>query len=195
MEKKVHYGKLLSTLIGFIEDVTVLIGIAVCGRPVGGIIHQPFYGGGSSMGRTIWGMTGVGVRGLSPPSDKPKGGLRVVVTRSHYSDYVDDMVKNIKPAEVIRAGGAGNKILMVLEGKADTYIYPSIGTKKWDTCAGDALLCTVGGKLTDIHGKLLSYEGDETNVRNRQGLIVTMSGHEEILAKVPKNVKKAFPYQ
>ena len=40
-----------------------------------------------------------------------------------------------------------------MEGEADAYIFPSSGTKKWDTCAPEAILVAAGGELTDIYGK------------------------------------------
>lgn len=40
---------------GLVEHVTVLVGIAVDGTAVGGVIHQPFY---QCSGRTIWGIPG-----------------------------------------------------------------------------------------------------------------------------------------
>ena len=81
---------------GFPEHVTTLIGISVSGKPVGGVIHQPFFG---SSGRTVWGLVGVGMRGteLRPREGE---GLVITVTRSHMSKPVQDMVDNIKPLEV-----------------------------------------------------------------------------------------------
>lgn len=48
-------------------------------------------------------------------------------------------------------GGAGNKVLRVIEGDAHAYVFASPGTKKWDTCAPEAVLVAMGGALT---GKL-----------------------------------------
>ena len=81
---------------GFPEHVTTLIGISVSGKPVSGVIYQPFFG---SSGRTVWGMVGVGMRGteLKPREGE---GLVITVTRSHMSKPVQDTVDNIKPLEV-----------------------------------------------------------------------------------------------
>ena len=179
----------------------MLVGIAVRGRPAGGVIHQPFFGASSGqtvLGRTIWGMTGLGIRGATPiqpdQSSARKDGLKLVITRSHFSDLVDQTVKSIDPAELMRAGGCGNKILMVLEGKADAYVHPSVGTKKWDTCAGETIIQAAGGSLTDLLGRPLPYDTDPTKHKNANGLVVTMHKptHEEILAKIPENVRKVF---
>jgi len=44
-------------------------------------------------------------------------------------------------------------VLRVIEGEADAYVFASPGCKKWDTCAPEAVLCAIGGQLTDVHGK------------------------------------------
>lgn len=208
-----HYSVCRYFFAGFYEDVTVLVGIAVKGKPVAGVIHQPFYGTSlgrpaSELGRTVWGMLGLGVRGHTPSpssSSAPASGPRLAVTRSHNSEMVEQVTESLQPSQVIQAGGAGNKMLMVLEGVVDAYVYPSTGTKKWDTCAGNALIQAAGGTVTDLHGRPLMYHAvsqvlgpgeDSTFVsrcKNRHGLIVTMRGLDQIRAKLPLNVLKAFP--
>ena len=50
--------------------------------------------------------------------------------------------------------------MLLIEGKAHAYVFPSPGCKKWDTCAPEAVLHAMGGKLTDIHGNLYDYNKD-----------------------------------
>jgi len=50
---------------GLLDHVTVLIGIAVNGEAVAGVIHQPYFNyqneePGIELGRTIWGIVGLG---------------------------------------------------------------------------------------------------------------------------------------
>ena len=198
---------------GFHEDVTVLVGIAVEGKPVAGVIHQPFYGTSQGrppqeQGRTVWGMKGLGVRGISSlPSTGSGSGLRLAVSRSHYSGMVQRVTEGLQPSETVIAGGAGNKMLMVLENTVDAYIYPSKGTKRWDTCAGDALLQAAGGTVTDLHGRPLVYTsvtpepstGDQSgfvaSCMNAHGVIAAMRGLDGIRAKIPDDVLKEFPIE
>jgi 3'(2'), 5'-bisphosphate nucleotidase len=63
------------------------------------------------------------------------GKNRIITTRSHMTDLVLRDLKSIPNSEIIHAGGAGYKILSVIEGRADCYLYPRNGTKRWDTCA------------------------------------------------------------
>lgn len=44
-----------------------------------------------------------------------------------------------------------------MEGRAHAYVFASKGCKKWDTCAPEAVLAAIGGKLTDMDGKQYSY--------------------------------------
>lgn len=71
-------------------------------------------------------------------------------------------------------GGAGKKILDVVEGGSDCYLYDQKGTKKWDTCAGEALLLSLGGVLSDIKGQEYIYNEKEDNFMNTDGIIAMM---------------------
>ena len=54
---------------------------------------------------------------------------------------------------------------MLLQGLVDAYIYPQKGTKKWDTCAPEAILREAGFHVSDVAGKPLEYPhtGDMVN--------------------------------
>lgn len=97
------------TLPGFLEHVTVLIGISVREQAVGGVIHQPYWGGKAG-GRTIWGLEGLGVRGLSPPSPSASP-LVITTSRSHSNALVESCLEALKPDTVLRVGGAGYKVI------------------------------------------------------------------------------------
>ena len=195
---------------GLLQYPTVLIGIAVGGKAVGGVIHHPFWSpsltSGSpsnamATGRTIWGLVGMGVRGLLNPgpassssssnnTDQEKKGLTVITTMSHNNALVDRSVKAVKPGKLVRAGGSGYKILMVLEGEADVYLFPTPGTKKWDTCAGEALLLAMGGTLTDARGDVLDYSHVPGRYLNSLGVVATLDKdtHKTVLDGIPKDV-------
>ena len=81
---------------------------------------------------------------------------------------------------------------MVIEGDADVYLFPSLGTKKWDTCAGEAIIHSIGGRLTDILGRPIVYDGKSDNIMNSTGLLVSMRSHDDLVAKIPQHVKDEF---
>ncbi|XP_034018759.1 3'(2'),5'-bisphosphate nucleotidase 1 isoform X2 [Thalassophryne amazonica] len=179
---------------GLLDNVTVLIGIAHGGRAIAGVINQPFYnyqlGAGATLGRTMWGMLGLGVFGVQ--LQEVPGERRIITTtRSHSNKLVTDCIDAMEPHEVIRVGGAGNKIIQLIEGKASAYVFASPGCKKWDTCATEAILHAVGGKLTDMHGKAYHYDADVKHM-NSAGVLATLRNHDYYISRVPQSVLQAL---
>eukprot|EP01084_Bolivina_argentea_P138475 243766_1 len=148
---------------GIKSAVTTLIGIAWKGRPIAGIIGRPF------TSEVVWGVVGLGAFGFNNADQlssriKNKDKLRTICTsRSHFKPSMKAYVSACKPTGFVRSGGSGGKSLMVIEGIADAYVFPSRGTKKWDTCAPEAVLLSLGGKLTKPDGSLYDY--DPSNVK------------------------------
>jgi len=174
---------------GNVTHVTVLIGISHAGRPLAGVIHQPF----ATPARTIWGIVGLGQFGI-PPSSRSDGLRIVTTTKSHSSENVILSLEAIKADQVIRTGGAGYKVLQLLEGVADAYIFPTPGCKKWDTCAPEAILRACGGRLSDALGEDIDYA--DTTPRaftNWTGVIATRGAPEDhtyYLDRIPEGVRK-----
>jgi 3'(2'), 5'-bisphosphate nucleotidase len=175
-----------------LEQVTVLIGIAVKGVAVAGVIHQPFF---KETGRTIWAITGVGCYGIQVASDSSE--RIVVTTRSHPSQQVQDALDALEKRKLLnhveRVGGAGYKVLRCLEGAA-AYVFASNGCKKWDTAAPEAVLVASGGRLTDVSGRLLYY-GSDAQRPNTGGVLATAKwvNHQDYLAAIPDDLKTSLP--
>ncbi|KAL3099872.1 hypothetical protein niasHS_001798 [Heterodera schachtii] len=154
--------------------VTVLIGITYKGRPVAGVVHQPFYNGEQS--RTVWSIVGVGTFGLQKTAQQianfPKGKAPLICL---VQKALDALVKSKLISEVERAGGAGFKVLRCLEG-ATAFVYASEGTKKWDIAAPEALLIAAGGTLSDMAGRKIWYDGPSVQLANSGGLLATAPG-------------------
>ncbi|XP_013135575.1 PREDICTED: 3'(2'),5'-bisphosphate nucleotidase 1 isoform X2 [Papilio polytes] len=178
---------------GFLEHVTVLIGISVNEKPVAGVIHQPYYktlnGGEKKMGRTIWGLQGVGVGGFTPAP--PPDSLIVTTTRSHSNALAEKGLQAMNASQVLRVGGAGYKVLQLLEGIASVYVFATSGCKKWDTCAPEAVLSAAGGKLTDILGNYYKYGASEQRL-NKTGVLAAVNNdlHSYALSKIPEELKE-----
>eukprot|EP01103_Thecamoeba_quadrilineata_P004876 TRINITY_DN14752_c0_g1_i1.p1 TRINITY_DN14752_c0_g1~~TRINITY_DN14752_c0_g1_i1.p1 ORF type:complete len:311 (-),score=39.18 TRINITY_DN14752_c0_g1_i1:36-968(-) len=179
---------------GYIDHVTVLIGISHRGKAIAGVIHQPFFKNPSqnTLGRTIWGLVGLGIHGITP-RQAPKDRKIVATTRTHASEIIEAAVESLTPDQVIRVGGAGYKVLMLLEGLAHWYVFPSTGCSKWDTCAPEALLTATGGKLTDIFGQEYEYSQNVARPNSRGVLAAyTAEAHAEAIAKMPPVVRNRF---
>ena len=178
---------------GLLDHVTVLIGIAVSGKAVAGVIHQPYYGyktKADTTGRTVWSCLGAGVHGIESFKEADPNKFVITTTRSHMSKEIKAILDSMKPDEVVSVGGAGNKVLLVIEGLADAYVYPSSGCKKWDTCAPEAVLREKGGILTDIHGQALRYDKHVQHL-NAMGVLATKDPktQERCLSLIPQHVK------
>lgn len=177
---------------GFVEHVTVLIGIAVDGAAVAGVVHQPFYKDADDKeGRTVWGIVGLGAFGISGIS-APAEETIITTTRSHGTGIVSEAVNACQPTSVLRVGGAGNKVLQLIDGKAHAYVFASPGCKKWDTCAPEAVLASMGGTLTDIHGNSLRYH-KEVKHPNTGGVLATVKDHDLFLRRIPQTVRDSLP--
>lgn len=99
----------------------------------------------------------------------------VLCSRSHLDKETEEYIGKCKADSVIQQGGAGGKVLMILEGGADSYVYCAAGTKKWDTCAPQALLEAIGGAITEPNGAKLDYSSKAEH-RNGNGIIATWNG-------------------
>eukprot|EP00742_Colponemidia_sp_Colp-10_P003213 GILJ01003422.1.p1 GENE.GILJ01003422.1~~GILJ01003422.1.p1 ORF type:complete len:292 (+),score=39.89 GILJ01003422.1:50-925(+) len=160
--------------LGRYDAVTTLIGIAVNGVATAGVVHQPFW---NEKGRSIWGMVGVGAFGFDRV-EPPAGRNVVITTASHPTPRLERALSLVGPDQVLRVGGAGNKAVAVLEGTADVYLYPSPGTKKWDICAGEAVVRALGGSVTDVYGKAFYY-GADTIKPNDNGVLLSLRGDHD----------------
>ncbi len=143
------------------EEFTVNIALIKNACPVLGVIYAPIkeelyagYTGGEAIRWTA--ETGkdkpITVR---PP---PVKGLTVLVSR-RYGDQsrLSDFLERFKVQKLARKASS-LKICTIASGKGD--IYPRFGpTCEWDTAAGDAILRSAGGYLTDVNGQALVYGG------------------------------------
>jgi 3'(2'), 5'-bisphosphate nucleotidase len=172
------------------DSSTILIGICLNGEPVAGVITRGF------TGETLYGIVGVGWFCEHMTAEKKAAMIAVresrdvarrivCTTRSHSDPVLEEYVANVNATSVIRSGGCGAKVFLMLEGKADAYVFPKYGTKKWDTAAPQAILTAYGGLLTQPNGSPIGYSSlldrsdgaaQSEEVHNRTGLIATFCG-------------------
>jgi len=65
-----------------------------------------------------------------------------------------------------------------MEGIADIYLFASAGTKKWDTCAPEAIIRSMGGSMTDVHGNNFTYFKN-SELANKDGVLCTLKDHQK----------------
>lgn len=161
-----------------VQYVTTMVCVAVRGRPIIGVIHNPF------TQSTSWAWSGKHllsedlaqfVRPSAPQLPKAPGTKSVVIISRSHAGEVETMVKNRlgHSTKVIPAGGAGYKVLEVSAGRADAYVH-STRIKKWDICAGHAILDALGGQLSGLAGEKIEYDADGSMV-NEFGVLAAFN--------------------
>uniref|UniRef100_A0A0N5A509 inositol-phosphate phosphatase n=1 Tax=Parastrongyloides trichosuri TaxID=131310 RepID=A0A0N5A509_PARTI len=163
---------------GLTEYVTTMGCITYKGEPIFGAVYRPFYNEtiiGYGFGNKRWAATKV-YKGIATKKNWAEAPKKVVVSRSHAGDVKEVVSKALgNDYEVEGAGGAGYKVLRLLNGTAMYYIH-STTIKKWDTCAGHALLKSVGGDMVKFDGQTIDYtvEKDE-DIYSRNGLVAAIT--------------------
>ena len=106
------------------------------------------------------------------------------VENIHYSVLVKIVFNINRLVMPIKAAGAGYKALQVVEGRADLYLHTT-AIKKWDICAGDAILKATGGQMTTREGKEIDYSFQGSPL-NEHGIVATAStaNHDKYLTKL-----------
>lgn len=81
--------------------------------------------------------------------------------------------------KIIPAAGSGYKVIQVLEGNATIYLHDT-RIKKWDLCAGNAIVSSLGGRMvTALKGETIDYSADSNRVVEG-GLLVELNKNDVI---------------
>ncbi|CCW65451.1 unnamed protein product [Phytomonas sp. EM1] len=174
---------------GVWEAPMTLVGVAVDGVPVGGVVNRLFAfpvsaegpsGGGFSYilnpaqndtafivheGRLVGSPREMGEekRGDAP--------LRVCESPTTKSAFLREVNERLRPCAICYARGSGNKEFFLLHqalggarAGADVFVAPSRTIMAWDCCAPHAFLRALGGEIYTLKGTPLRYRhrsGDE----------------------------------
>lgn len=166
-------------------EFSVMIGLAVEGRPRLGAVYQP------AADRLLAGAEGLGAwqqfEGVRSPlkvsSRSAAGEILLASSRSHRTLELEQMGRLIGSAGEIICGSVGLKIGLIARREADVYLEPAGGTRSWDSCAPEAILSAAGGVMTDFQGKPLVYDGK--NLRNAKGIVAANGAcHKRVLDAV-----------
>ncbi len=133
-------------------EFTINIGLIQYGKPVLGVIYAPvkdlFYY--SIKDKGAFKKEGSRIQRL-PIYEKEKNVLKIIASRSHYTQKTKDFVEHLKEEfgniDIVNIGSA-LKLCLIAEGSAD--IYPRFApTMEWDTAAGHAIVDESGGVLLE----------------------------------------------
>ncbi len=147
-------------------EFTVNIALIEKGQATLGVVHVPVldttYVG--KLGLGAWKSSKAGTKQIKCSSiESPTQLIRVVASRSHRGELVDDLLQLIKErfgeTEVVSMGSS-LKICLLAEGAAD--IYPRLApTCEWDTAAAHAVVSAAGGEIVDTNFQTLRYNQKE----------------------------------
>jgi 3'(2'), 5'-bisphosphate nucleotidase len=174
-------------------DFAVQIGLALGGESVLGVVYQPvrrvLYRAAGNEGAWIEagqdGAAPLSVSNLTRPSE-----MVLASSRSHRSSRMERVVSAFGFKDETRRGSVGVKIGLIAERQADLYLHLSPSTKQWDTCGPEAILVAAGGRLTDLFGQPLRYNG--VRVDNRNGIVATNGAAHEMVIENLKPLLREF---
>jgi 3'(2'), 5'-bisphosphate nucleotidase len=167
-------------------DFAVQIGLAVAGEVVLGVVYQP--------DRDILYRAVRGDGSWIEEKEKPAARMHVshevearnmvlASSRSHRSPRMERVVNLFGFKREVRRGSVGVKVGLITEQEADLYLHLSPSTKQWDTCGPEIILHEAGGRLTDLFGQPLRYNG--VRIDNRNGIVATNGpAHEMVIEKL-----------
>lgn len=161
---------------------SVMIGLCIEGRPVLGVVYQP------ALDRMFWATPdgawvehGSDRRPLAVSAVSDVGQIRLVASKSHRSEKLDEVKQALGIGNEENVGSVGVKLCLIAMGEKDLYVNPWPKTKAWDTCGPQAILERAGGRLTDVHGGAMDY----SQLRSPSGLVASNGRvHDEVLARL-----------
>jgi 3'(2'), 5'-bisphosphate nucleotidase len=154
-------------------EFSIMVGLAVEGRAVLGVVYQPIldllYSGIPGEGTRVKDPRGEAALRVSDAAQPER--MELVVSRSHRNPILDRIKTDLGATRERISGSVGLKCGLIARGEADLYLHPAPGTKEWDTCGPEAILAGAGGRMTDCWGRPLVY--NQRDVRRRTGLVAS----------------------
>ena len=135
-------------------EFTVNIALIYKHEPILGVVHAPvlnetWVGEKGKISKKI--EKGI-ARTIRVKQHKPGEVYKVVGSRSHAGDSLNEFLKELEKYELVSMGSS-IKFCLVAEGKA--HIYPRFGlTSEWDTAAAHAVVNSAGGEVINNETKM-----------------------------------------
>lgn len=135
------------------EQCSICIGFATPdGRAYAGVVYRPLttpptFAAGCAADRFV----------VSRLDRAAVPSTALLTSNGGISPYLEALMRELGVARV-KAGGCGNKVLMLLERKGAAYIQDR-GVSRWDTCAAEAVVTAHGGVLGKLSSLLAAADG------------------------------------
>ena len=174
-------------------DFAVQIGLTEGGQSVAGVVYQPvrdvLYRAARGSGSWIEERDREPAR-MSVSTVTIAHQMILASSRSHRSSRMERVVEMFGFRKEVRRGSVGVKIGLITERHADIYLHLSPSTKQWDTCAPEIVLTEAGGRLTDLFGQPLHYNG--VRVDNQNGVVATNGAAHEMVIESLQPLLREF---
>lgn len=132
---------------GLGEQCSICIGFSdASGKPVAGVVYRPITQPPTYVaGAASEGFVERKLDMATTENANPKG---LLTSNGSISPFIQELMRQLGYSRV-PSGGAGNKMLMLLEGKGSAYIQDR-GVSRWDTCGAEACIEAHGGLLKKL---------------------------------------------
>ena len=78
----------------------------------------------------------------------------------------------VNPQPMLISGAGEKSLRLILQRYNEAiWFFPKPGTSLWDVAAPDAILRTLGGKMTDKNGNAMDYSKPREEAENTEGLV------------------------
>ena len=142
-------------------EFAVMIGLAVRGRPVVGVVAVPARGEVflGAEGAGAWRITETAREEMRVSEVADLGKSTLIVSRSHRSDGLNRLIERLGVAQKLPCGSVGLKASRIAAGEVELYLYlhNPHGAKLWDSCAPEAIVHAAGGMVSKLDGSERDY--------------------------------------
>jgi 3'(2'), 5'-bisphosphate nucleotidase len=143
-------------------------------RPVLGVVVEPL------AERVTWAIEGGGcwsAEGGATPSRCAVSAVAgtpevLALSRSRDEESRRALLAAFGARRALATWSAGRKLALVARGVADLYVGDYLTLHDWDVCAGHLLVEEAGGRVTDVRGEPIVYDGSGASLRGR-GLLAS----------------------
>ncbi|MBD1823940.1 inositol monophosphatase family protein [Cyanobacteria bacterium FACHB-DQ100] len=171
-------------------DYAVLVGLLEHQSPIAGWIYAPeqdaLYYGGKSLG--VWQTIGDDEPELCKIPQARVDSYRIIIGDKDFRNTARQISASIPEIEFLRSPGSfGLKVMNVVLGKAEVYLYLNRRVKVWDTVAPIAIAQTAGLACCDLDGNTIEFTPEVLNLESlahQQAIVIGQ--REAVEALLPR---------
>ncbi|MBW4525801.1 MAG: inositol monophosphatase family protein [Phormidium tanganyikae FI6-MK23] len=168
-------------------DYAVMVGLLENQIPIAGWIYAPekdaLYYGGKALG--VWQALGDGAPELCEIPAARVNSFRVIIGDKDFKNTAAKISASIPEIDFLRSPGSfGLKVMNVVLGKAEVYLYLNRRVKLWDTVSPIAIAQAAGLMCCDLEGNQIQFTPevlDLESLAHRQAIVIGQADVVEAL--------------